>query len=168
MGECPGPELPHATSSPDGSLPNGTTSPFFPVLSAPVQFKEAEHSMAAGPTHDPMADTPGGKWLRCRGLGKSVKGRLPCQGQNTAHGQITERKYIVARMEFWFPIGAVSGMQRSAPEPGFLGTSGQFLLFMRASGSPKRRLISRSSSILLAGRNARGLPICCAIRKVLQ
>jgi hypothetical protein len=37
-------------------------------------------------------------WIRCRGLGKSVPGKLALMGLAAAHGQITERKYSVARM----------------------------------------------------------------------
>lgn len=33
--------------------------------------------------------------LRCRGLGKSVQGRVAFRGQSAAHDQITERKHSV-------------------------------------------------------------------------
>jgi hypothetical protein len=44
--------------------------------------------------------------IRCRGLGKSVPGKLACiEGQSTAHGQITERKYSVP----WFRLSLACG-----------------------------------------------------------
>ena len=37
-------------------------------------------------------------WIRCRGLGKSVPGKLALVGLAAAHGQITERNYSVTRI----------------------------------------------------------------------
>jgi hypothetical protein len=45
-------------------------------------------------------------WIRCRGLGKSVPGKLALVGQTAAHGQITERKYSVAQFRFLIPGGS--------------------------------------------------------------
>jgi len=42
-----------------------------------------------------MTETQG---LRCRGLGKSVQGRVAFRGQSAAHDQITERKPSVAQV----------------------------------------------------------------------
>jgi hypothetical protein len=36
-------------------------------------------------------------WIRCRGLGKTVSGKLALVGLAAAHDQITERKYSVAQ-----------------------------------------------------------------------
>ena len=38
--------------------------------------------------------------LRCRGLGKSVQGRVAFRGQSAAHDQTTERKHSIA----WFGV----------------------------------------------------------------
>jgi hypothetical protein len=40
--------------------------------------------------------------LRCRGLGKSVQGRVAFRGQSAAHDQITERKLSVSRFRTSF------------------------------------------------------------------
>jgi hypothetical protein len=85
-GECPGPELPHATLSPDGTLPNGTTllriqhstrSRFMRLIA--IKDTKASGSQ----THSwSRAESPGGRllWLRCRGLGKTVPGKLASEG----------------------------------------------------------------------------------------
>ncbi len=126
--------------------------------SAAIPFKEA--ALPALPDQHRVPGRVAGwetQWLRCRGLGKSVKGRLPCLWQTTAHGQITERKLSVAHFRLSLAFAWLGGQLRRSRSP-----------FIRASGSPSRRLISSNSWILSAGRNLSGLPICCAIRKVLQ
>src|ERR1035437_3426396 len=75
-------ELPHATCTPSGTLPAGSTLPRTPGSCAPIQFKDAEAS-GAGPNHDPaqshrVGDSSGyavGAW------GNLCKAELPSEGK---------------------------------------------------------------------------------------
>jgi hypothetical protein len=76
-----GPELPHATCLPGGSLPAGATLP----LSFPVRLRGPIQRIWRGPldqskVQDRVTGWETQMWLRCRGLGKSVPGKLAFVG----------------------------------------------------------------------------------------
>ena len=71
--------------------------PHFPGLPAPNLLGA---KFNAGTFVRSKAESPGRrlKWIRCRGLGKSVPGKLGLESQSAAHGQITERKPSVPHL----------------------------------------------------------------------
>src|SRR5580700_4509700 len=99
------PELTHAAYTPNGSLPTGTTHVAY--------------------TEETLLQTMELWWSRCRGLGKSVPGRIALGGQTTAHGQIHERKLSIARCGFSRYFGSVRCVHGSLSD-----------CAIRASGSP--------------------------------
>jgi hypothetical protein len=98
-GECPGPELPHATCTPARLIAGLAPPSRHSRLQRAIPFKEAE-GLPDRP-EGPRAKSP---HRRPRGYavgawGNLCKAELPLyKGQTAAHGQITERNYSVPRM----------------------------------------------------------------------
>jgi hypothetical protein len=95
-GECPGPELPHATGTPARLIAGRLHVP-----GSARHSIQGGRSLSVSPTRlQSRAKSP---HRRPRGYavgawGNLCKAEMPSKGQTAAHGQITERNYSVPRM----------------------------------------------------------------------
>src|ERR1017187_5364263 len=86
MENARGPELPHAASPPDGTLPTGSTLPRFqtfpglPARHPLLEETNAQYTAGPGLTHGRGPQDGRLMWIRCRGLGKTVPGKLAFEG----------------------------------------------------------------------------------------
>ncbi len=97
--------------SPFGTLPIGSlvcARMRFPE-SLPIHFAVKKQLIHPDPYFDrELSHGTQTQGLRCRGLGKSVQGRVAFRGQSAAHGQITERRLSVTRSDLSSPIASLS------------------------------------------------------------